>query len=312
MGPREISTEELSKIIGLENRGKAKLISGLGLADVPSIHESILTFCSSEKFLTPALESPTVSAIIISPDLVDLIEDKFIGSKAIFVTPDPLESFFQTHHFLARSTNFYSEYNFPKRVSQSAKIHSSAVVEDGVVIEDDVVISPQVFIGQGTVIGSGTYIGPGAKIGTIGMEAKVISNRRQIIDHVGGVRIGNASFVGSNTVIARSLFEGATEIGSEVHLDALVHVAHNVRIGDRSVVVAGVITGGQANIGRDTFLGIGSTFRNGVTIGDRSKINMGSVVIGNVPADETYAGYYAKKKISRGASSVTLFKESKE
>ena len=72
---------------------------------------------------------------------------------------------------------------------------------------------------------------------------------------LGNVMIGNKVLVGANTAIDRGAL-GDTEIGNGVKIDNLVHIAHNVCIGDDTAIAAGVGIAGSTNIGRRcTFAG---------------------------------------------------------
>jgi len=102
------------------------------------------------------------------------------------------------------------------------------------------------------------------------------------IPHLGNVVIGKHVSIGSNVCIDRGVI-GSTVIGDYTKIDNLVHVAHNVEIGKRCLIVAGTVIGGSAKIGDDCFLGINCSIKQKVKIGSGVIVGMGAVVLSDVP-----------------------------
>ena len=188
----------------------------------------------------------------------------------------------------------------------SAGIHPTAVLGKGVVLGEDVSIGPFVVLGGPVQVGARTRIGAHTVVGngcTLG-EAVMLhpgvtlysrvtdwrpqhhSQRRahwlgwlrlplrrrahRKIPQVGGWCIGNDVEIGANTTIDRGSV-GATEIGDGVKIDNLVHIGHNVRIGEHSLIVAQVgISGARSG--------------SGITLAGRSGVN-GHIRIGDDVVD---------------------------
>ncbi len=74
----------------------------------------------------------------------------------------------------------------------------------------------------------------------------------------------------------------------------MVHVAHDVFIGENTLVVAGTVIGGKVSIGKNNFIGIGVGIRPNVKIGNGNLIGMNSVVLKNIKSYEIWAGTPAK------------------
>ncbi len=139
-------------------------------------------------------------------------------------------------------------------------------------------------------------IHPTASIGNegFGYEWDAGSNRYLHFPHRGGVIIGNYVRIGAHACIDRGS-ETDTKIGSDTKIDNLVHIAHNVQIGEHCLIVAGVVVGGSAKIGDRCFIGMNASIKEHVTIGNDVTIGAGSVVLCDVPDGETWAGVPAKK-----------------
>ncbi|GHV82956.1 hypothetical protein AGMMS50212_02960 [Spirochaetia bacterium] len=115
-----------------------------------------------------------------------------------------------------------------------------------------------------------------------------------IASHSGGCKLCENVYIGNNTVIAKSIFEGYTLIGKNTKIADLVCVSHNVSIGENSVLTAGVIIAGGVTVEDNIFLGINSCVNNKVVIERDAFIRMGSVVIGNVNSGVRVVGNPAR------------------
>lgn len=112
--------------------------------------------------------------------------------------------------------------------------------------------------------------------------------------HFCGVIIGDNVRIGSYTCIDRGNLKD-TIICDNVKIDNLVHIAHNVKIGKNTMIVAGSVLCGSVEIGESCFIGANSVIKQHLKIGDRSIVGMGSVVINDIPPNEVWAGNPAKK-----------------
>jgi UDP-3-O-[3-hydroxymyristoyl] glucosamine N-acyltransferase len=113
------------------------------------------------------------------------------------------------------------------------------------------------------------------------------------VPQIGQCIIGADVEIGANTTIDRGSI-GATEIGDGVKIDNLVHIAHNVRIGAHSIIVAQVGIAGSTTIGKGVTLAGQAGIPGHLHIGDGATIAAQAGVFGDVPAGETYSGYPAR------------------
>jgi UDP-2-acetamido-3-amino-2,3-dideoxy-glucuronate N-acetyltransferase len=144
-------------------------------------------------------------------------------------------------------------------------------------------------------IGENCIICETAKLGNEGFGFEPDENGNQVFfPHFGGVKIGNNVRIGSYTCIDRGNLKD-TIIEDDVKIDNLVHVAHNVKIGKHTLVVAGSVICGSVEIGESCFIGAKSVIKQHIKIGNNVTIGMGSVVTKNIPDGETWAGNPAVK-----------------
>jgi UDP-3-O-[3-hydroxymyristoyl] glucosamine N-acyltransferase len=178
------------------------------------------------------------------------------------------------------------------RVGDRSWIGAHTVIGESCVIGDDVRLHPQVTLYSKVTLGERTIIHSGARIGSDGFGYTFVNGEHKKVPQVGGVIIGRDVEIGANSTVDRGSV-GPTEIGNGVKIDNLVHVGHNVRIGDLSIIVA------QAGISGSTVLGKGVTMagQSGLpghlNIGDRATIAAKSAPFGDVPAGATFTGFPA-------------------
>ncbi len=193
-------------------------------------------------------------------------------------------------------------------VEQRQMIASSAVLAKHVTIGKDVCIEHHVVIEEGceigehTVIGANTVIRAGAKIGDhvmIGCNCSIGGlgfgyelNEQGVyerIKHTGNVVIGDYVEIGSNTCIDRAVL-GSTHIADHCKIDNLVHIAHGVRIGRNSVIIANSMIAGSTVIGANVWVAPSASVLNKLTIADDAILGMGAVIIRNVEEGDVVAG----------------------
>ncbi len=197
------------------------------------------------------------------------------------------------------------------RIGKNVAILPYVVLGDDVVIGDNTVIYPHTYIGQGTVIGTDTLIHPnvtvrencrigsrviiqsGAVIGSDGFGFVTTQGRHHKVPQVGTVIIEDDVEIGACVGIDRAT-TGSTLVKQGTKIDNLVHLAHNVVIGENCFLVAQTGIAGSVKTGNNvTFAGqCGSAGH--LTIGDNSVFAAKSGIIGDVPAGAFYAGFPAR------------------
>lgn len=182
-------------------------------------------------------------------------------------------------------------------VSQQAVIGKQVHVAAHVVIEGNVLIGDGCNIGSGTVIKTNTSIGKNVIIGAnnvlggdgFGYLRNEETGEYELFPHLGGVVIRDNVHIGNNTCIDRGSLKD-TVIKRGAKIDNLVHIAHNVHVGENSLIIACTMIAGSVVIGNNCWVAPCSAVRNGIEIGDNSTIGMGSVVTKSVAKNQVVTG----------------------
>jgi len=184
----------------------------------------------------------------------------------------------------------------PSFISPSAKIGSDcyvaafAYIGENVKIGNNVKIYPHVFIGDGTTVGDNCTFFSGVKIyhdcvignhctvhasTVIGSDgfgfAPNSENNYKKVPQIGNVIIEDHVEIGSNTSIDRATM-GSTIIRKGAKLDNLIQIAHNVEIGENTVLAGGAFVAGSAKIGKNVMMGGQAGVVGHITIADGVKI----------------------------------------
>ena len=175
-----------------------------------------------------------------------------------------------------------------------ASIGPNVVIGNNVRIGDGSIIFPNVVISDNVTIGKNVIIKSNTTIGERGFGFEFDKNHIPIsIPHIGGVVIGDNVEIGANNTVVRGTLKN-TIISDYVKTDDHVHIAHNVKIGERTVITACSEISGSAKIGSNCWLGPNCSIMNGITIGNKVLVGLGAVVIKSVPDNVVVAGNPAR------------------
>ena len=192
------------------------------------------------------------------------------------------------------------------------EIHPTAIISSDAIIGKNVYIGPYCVIGKVTIgdnttifsnvqihdnvsIGDNCYIKGGAVIGGAGFGYEVDDEGNRFrFPQLGGVIIGNNVEIGSNTCIDRGSLSN-TIIEDYVKIDNLCHIAHNVVIKKNAMIIACSEISGSCHIGERAWISPNVSIRDWREVGNNSVVGIGSVVVKNIPNNETWMGNPAKK-----------------
>ncbi|MHC5019453.1 MAG: UDP-3-O-(3-hydroxymyristoyl)glucosamine N-acyltransferase, partial [Planctomycetota bacterium] len=123
------------------------------------------------------------------------------------------------------------------RIGSGTVLTAHVVVGAGVTIGAGGTLQPQVTVRDGVTIGNGVDIDCGSSIGTDGFTVVVRQEGLYQLPQIGSVAIGDDVWIGAHVTIDRATFE-CTRIGNGVKIDNHAHIAHNVVVGDHTLLVA--------------------------------------------------------------------------
>lgn len=275
------------------------------IRSIEEANEGDITFIANKKYLKK-LNLTKASAILASPQTV-------AEGKNLIIVTDPYSALGKL------LTLFYPLEHGRRGVS------SDAYIEDGAVVSPGATIFPRAFIGKGATIGKGAVIYPGVFIGSnafIGDDSILYANvtvyhsciiGKRVILHsgvvvgadgfgfaspgknntkipqVGFVQIDDDAEIGANTTIDRATL-GRTWIQRNVKIDNLVQIAHNVVIGENSVITAQVGISGSTKLGKSVIVGGQTGMVGHINIGDNVMIAADSKIHKDIESGKVIGG----------------------
>jgi UDP-3-O-[3-hydroxymyristoyl] glucosamine N-acyltransferase len=172
------------------------------------------------------------------------------------------------NHFVAA----FAHIGEKVKMGNNVKIFTNVVVGENVIIGNNVVLHPGVIIYSDCVLGNNITIHAGAIIGSDGFGfAPKADGSFQKVPQLGNVIIEDDVEIGSNTTIDRATI-GSTIIRKGVKLDNLIQVAHNVELGENTVIAAQTGISGSTKIGKNVMVGGQVGFAGHINIADGIKI----------------------------------------
>ncbi len=174
-------------------------------------------------------------------------------------------------------------------IGDRVSIFPGAYIGDNVVIGDDAVIYPNVTIGQNCIIGKRVSIHAGTVIGSDGFGYTQDEGKTIKIPHTGIVHIEDDVEIGALNTVDRAVHD-KTLIKQGVKTDNMVHIAHNVIVGERTLIMAHAGISGSVEIGTDSIIGGQSGVVDHVKIGDMVYIAPRTAVVKSVETGESVGG----------------------
>ncbi|MDI6744678.1 MAG: UDP-3-O-(3-hydroxymyristoyl)glucosamine N-acyltransferase [Thermodesulfovibrionales bacterium] len=277
---------EIAEMLGGELAGGPD-IEIKGAAGISDAEGGDITFLSTAKLIGECIES-NASAVIVKDTVPEIKKPQIKVSNPQYAFARLLE-YFYVKPFMASGISDGAYVSDKAKigedvsvypmvfVSDSASIGNRTVIYPGVFIgenssvEDECIIYPNVIIRENIKVGSRVIIHSGAVIGSDGFGYVMEKGVHYKIPQVGGVIIGDDVEIGANVTIDRAT-TGNTIIGKGTKIDNLVQIAHNVKIGENSVIAA------QTGVAGSTEIGNYVVFGGQVGVADHAKIDDGVMV----------------------------------
>lgn len=301
---------EIAKLVDGEVVGDPAAVI-TGVSGIKEAREGDLTFLANSRY-AHLLSQTRASAIITAKEfsfpqkpIIRTENPSLAFAKVVsYVSPEAAARHPQGIH---PSALVGKEVSLGKGVSLGAYV----VVEDGARIGDRTIVYPGCFIGHNsaigkdciiypnvsirerTVIGDRAIIHSGTVIGSDGFGFVNIEGRHQKIPQLGSVEIQDDVEIGANVTIDRARFD-KTVVGRGTKIDNLVQIAHNVVIGENSIIVAQAGISGSTTIGSNVTLAGQSGLVGHISVGDGAIVAAQAGVTKSVAANTVVSGYPAR------------------
>ncbi len=174
-------------------------------------------------------------------------------------------------------------------IGERCKIYPHAYIGDDAIIGDDSVIYPHVTIYEGCRIGNRCILHAGSVIGSDGFGFAPQGDNYKKIPQLGNVILEDEVEIGANTTIDRAVMD-STIIRKGVKLDNLVQIAHNVEVGEHTVMASQVGISGSVKIGKHCQFGGQAGLAGHLRIEDNVSVGAQAGVIGNIEEGRTILG----------------------
>jgi len=324
-GVSTITAEAIAALISGELIGDGKTVVS-GIAPLDRADASQLSILSSGRY-APMMATTKAGVVLVDPEFRDAAGP----ARARIIVKQPLEK------LLSLLPRFYPvEAQVPgvastarigkgATIGQRASIGEYAIIGANAKLADAVAIGSHCVVGDGASLGEGTRLWPGVTIypgATLGARTMVHSGARigcdgfgyvfrdgahQKIQHVGRCIIGDDVEIGANTTIDRGSIDD-TVIGNGTKIDNLVHIAHNVRIGEKCLLMAQVGVAGSVIVGDGAILAGQAGISGHLSIGAGARVAAQAGVFGDIPAGESWSGYPARPHREALRASAATFK----
>lgn len=295
---------ELARIVGGEVVGDSSLVIR-GLAGVSEAEKGDITFLANQKYRSRLLESR--ASAVIAAEHIEGMRIPFL------ITPEPYLAYAKIAQFLFQTPNEARGISNEASIAATARIGGDASIfplvyigervtigdritlypgvhiGDDSVIGEDVVFYPNVTVQHKSVIGNRVVLHPGVVIGGDGFGYARDGRESVKIPQVGFVQVDDDVEIGANSTVDRAAL-GKTWIKRGVKIDNLVMVAHNVVIGEDSVIVAQSGIAGSTEVGSGVVLAAQSGVTGHVKIGDDTTVTGRTGVTKDVPPKTVVSG----------------------
>lgn len=282
---------EVSGITNIEDAGPADITFA-----VPPHLEKAAASAAVAVILPLGIETFPKPAIAVENPRV-----AFTRLLELFTPPQPIERGVHPTAVIGQNVS----------LGNNVAVMAHTVLADNSVVGDNAILYPFVYVGAGAAVGADSILYPqvtvyadcklgervivhsGAVIGSDGFGFVTVGGSHHKVPQVGNVIIEDAVEIGANTAIDRAT-TGSTVIKRGTKLDNLVHIAHNVTIGEHCFFASQTGIAGSAKIGNYvTFAGQTGSAGH-LTIGDNCIFAARAAAISDVPPNSFYSGFPAR------------------
>lgn len=298
-----------------------------GVADLESAGPEDISFISDAKSVQQI--ATTKAAAVVVPNTIDAVDKTIIKVRDPYLAITLIHNYFIEKPFVANGVSpksvVGSDCHIPSEVSIASNVvlgdrvrlgerivlYPGVVIGDDVTIGDDTILHANVTVYAQSLIGKRVIIHSGAVVGSDGFGYATDSKGHHVKrPHVGSVQIDDDVEVGANVCIDRATF-GKTWIQRGAKIDNLVQVAHNVVVGEDSLLVSQVGIAGSTRLGSGVVMGGQVGVAGHLRLGDRVMVAAKSGVHNNQESGSVISGIPAipHKKWLRASSAFAKLPE---
>ena len=304
---KSFKLEELAKLTDSYVIGDPECVVD-NLSTISSASESSITFLTNSRY-SGNLKNSKACAVLVDEHYKEDKNFNYLKSKDPYLAYATLSKLFKEE----------SNNTFPF-VDKSAVISENSVISKNVyigphvyigpncVIEDNVTINANCSIVQNVSISSNTTIQYGSVLGSDGFGFAPSKNGYVKIEQLGGLKIGKNVEIGANCSIDRGALDD-TEIHDGVILDNLIHIAHNVVLGENSAIAASCAIAGSTKIGKNFQMGGLSGVLGHLEICDDVTVGAHTLITKNISKPGNYIGIMPAQDHKDWAKTATLIKK---
>ena len=281
---------QIAELVKGELKGNPDIIVNR-VSSLKEADSSSVSFVGNKKYVNQ-LDETAAGVVLVNKDLADASTEK----HAIIVCENVDFAFTQVIALFGEKAPAWKVGIHPSavvdptaKIGENVSICANAVVDAGAEIADGACIGAGCYVGHDARIGEGTILypnvtvmyrcrigkkcilHPGVVIGGDGFGFVPGPQGLVKVPQTGIVQIDDDVEIGANTTIDRARFD-KTWIKSNVKIDNQVMVAHNVVVGESSILVAQCGIAGSAQIGRGAILAAKVGINGHITIGDGCKV----------------------------------------
>ena len=246
-----------------------------------------LTFIANPRY-KKKLKETAASAVIVSPEIKEcdknliVVKDPYTAMAKILAVfhpekRDPIG--ISKDAFIGEDTSIDEDVTvYPGvyvghgvRIGKRVILYPGVSIGNGAVVGEDTILYPNVTVYRRCVIGRRVILHAGVVVGSDGFGFTNPGKENFKVPQTGIVQIDDDCEIGANTTIDRGTL-GKTWIQKGVKIDNLIQIAHNVIIGEKSVIAAQVGISGSTKLGNSVIVGGQAGIVGHIEIGDNVMI----------------------------------------
>ncbi|OIO73677.1 MAG: UDP-3-O-(3-hydroxymyristoyl)glucosamine N-acyltransferase [Elusimicrobia bacterium CG1_02_37_114] len=297
--------KELAELVGGKLKGDENILI-IGVGDLETAGEGQISFIKDRSYVGRAKES--LASAFVAPigtelpgrSVIEVSEAYLAFTKILKIVSEEKRSFYRGIHQTAIigknsklcpevSVGPYAVIGEDVSIGENTVICSNTFIGDRTVIGKETFIYPNVSIREDTVIGERVIVHCGTVIGSDGFGYIPKGEEYVKIPQVGRVVIEDDVEIGSNVSIDRATLD-KTLIGRGTKIDNLVHIAHNVKVGENSLLLAQVTIAGGTRLGKHVIFSGQAGAIDNLNIGDNVIAAARSGILNDVPSNTVVWG----------------------